>query len=85
MQKVSFVEFRKHLSEYIGKARFANTRTAVTYHEKVVGGFVSAEDLRKLEKLEQEKDLQAFDEGMESIKKNGSISLKDFKKGIGLG
>ncbi|MCE5317348.1 MAG: type II toxin-antitoxin system Phd/YefM family antitoxin [Parachlamydia sp.] len=84
MQKVSFVEFRKHLSEFVGQARFANERIAVTHHGKVVGGFVSAEALHLLEELEMQKDIEVFDRGMESIKKQGTISLEEFRKGIGL-
>lgn len=84
MQKVSFVEFRKHLSEFVGQARYANERIAVTHHGKVVGGFVSAEALHLLEELEMQKDIAAFDRGMESIKKKGTISLEEFRKEIGL-
>lgn len=84
MQKVSFVEFRKHLSEFVGQARYANERIAVTHHGKVVGGFVSAEALHLLEEFEMQKDIEAFDRGMESIKKQGTISLEEFKKEIGL-
>lgn len=85
MQKVNFVEFRKHLSEYVGQARFAGERIAVTHHGKVVGGFVSAETLQFLEDLEMKKDVEAFDRGMKSINKDGTMSLEEFKKGIGLG
>lgn len=80
MQTVSFVEFRKHLSDYVGQARFAHERIAVTHHGKVVGGFVSAETLQFLEELEKRKDIEAFDLGMQSIKTNGTISLEEFKK-----
>lgn len=84
MQKVNFVEFRKHLSEYVGKARFANEKIVVTHHGKVVGGFVSAETLQFLDDIEMKKDIEAFDKGMESIKKNGTILLDEFRKEIGL-
>lgn len=84
MQKVKFVEFRKHLSDYVGRARFAGERIAVTHHGKIVGGFVSAQTLQFLEKLEMEKDVKAFDRGMKSIEENGTMSLEEFKKGIGL-
>ena len=86
MQKVNFVEFRKHLSEYVGQARFANERIAVTHHGKVVGGFVSAEALQFLEELEMQKDCEAFDLAMERYKKSGNktISHGEFVKNIGL-
>lgn len=84
MQKVNFVEFRKHLSEYVGRARFADERIAVTHHGKVVGGFVSAEALQQLEDLEMKKDVEAFDRGMASIEKHGTMSLEEFKKSIEL-
>ncbi len=84
MQKVSFVEFRKHLSDYVGQARFAGERIAVTHHGKVVGGFVSADSLKLLEEIEMQKDIEAFDRGMKNMDKHGSISLNEFKKEIGL-
>ena len=85
-QKVSFVEFRKHLSEYVGQARFADERIAVTHHGKVVGGFVSAEALQLLEELEMKQDCEAYDRAMENYKENDekTISHTDFLKNIGL-
>lgn len=84
MQRVSFVEFRKHLSEYVGKARFAGKRIGVTHHGKLVGGFVSPEALELLDELETKKELQAFDRGLESIKKHGTMTFDEFKEEIGL-
>lgn len=84
MEKVKFVEFRKHLSEYVGRSRFAKERIAVTYHGKIVGGFVSAEALKFLEDLETRNDIEAFDRGMDSIKKSGTMSLEEFRKEIGI-
>ena len=82
MQKVNFVEFRKHLSEYVGQARFADERIAVTHHGKVVGGFVSAEALQFLEDLEMQQDCESYDRAMERHKKNGykTISHEDLMK-----
>ncbi len=79
MQVVSFVEFRKHLSEYVGMARYADERIAVTHHGKVVGGFVSAEILNYLEELETQKDIAAYRKGLKSIEKHGTISHQEFK------
>lgn len=84
MQKVNFVEFRKHLSNYVGQARFANKWVAVTHHGKVVGGFVSPEALEFLEEYEMKKDIEAFDRGIENANKSGTTSLEDFKREIGL-
>lgn len=87
MQKVNFVEFRKNLSEYVGQARFAGERIAVTHHGKVVGGFVSAEALQFLEELEElQNDGEAYDRAMERYEKSGrkTISHEEFVKNIGL-
>ena len=86
MQKVSFVEFRKHLSDYVGLARFADERIAVTHHGKVVGGFVSAEALKMLEEWELQEDNKAYDRAMKRYKKNKgrTISHEEFVKNIGL-
>ena len=81
-KKVSFVEFRKHLSEYVGQARFADERITVTHHGKVVGGFVSAEALQILEDLEMQEDCEAYDKAIKRHKKNGykTISHEELMK-----
>lgn len=84
MPTVNFVEFRKHLSQYVGQARFADERIRVTHHGKVVGGFVSAEALKLLEAIEMNRDVDAYDRGMESIRKHGTQSLEEFEKGLDL-
>ena len=45
---------------------------------------MSAEALQFLEDLEMKRDIEAFDRGMESIKKNGTMSLDEFKKELEL-
>lgn len=82
MYEVNFVEFRKHLSEYVGKARYADERIAVTHHGKVVGGFVSADALKLLEDWEMKQDCEAYDRAMERHKKNGykTISHEEMMK-----
>ena len=86
MQKVNFVEFRKNLSTYVGKARFADERIAVTHHGKVVGAFVSAEALRFLEDQVMQGDIEAYDTAMKKHKKKGNKtqSLDEFNQSIGL-
>jgi len=86
MQKVSFVEFRKHLSEFVGMARFADERIAVTHHGKVVGAFVSADTLQFLEDLEMQEDIKAYKNALRRHKKakGKTISHEDFLKNIGL-
>lgn len=84
MEAVNFVEFRKHLSEYVNQAQYRDELIPVTRHGKVVGGFVSADALHLLEEWEMKKDEEAFDRGMKSIKKHGTVSLGEFKKQIGL-
>ena len=81
---MSFVEFRKNLLEYVGKARFGDEWTLVTQHGKVVGGFVSTEALQALRELQKQKDIKAYDRGMESVKKRGGISHEEMKKKLGL-
>lgn len=78
MIKISVDEFKKNFSEYIERTRSTNERIAVTKHGKVIGGFVSAEDLKLLE----DNDVGAYDRGIERIKKNGTISLEEFKEKI---
>lgn len=86
MQKVNIVEFRKHLSQYIGQARFAGEYVAVTHHGEVVGGFVSAEALEYLEKEAMQQDIKAFDKALKRHKKAGAktVSLENFGKSIGI-
>ena len=84
MQKVNIVEFRKHLTQFIGQARYAGEYVAVTYHGEVVGGFVSAEALQYLEEQAMQGDIRAFDRAMKRHKKKGGKTqiFEEFKKGI---
>lgn len=86
MQTISFVEFRKHLSDYVGRARYADERIAVTHHGKIVGAFVSVETLKLLEELEEEEDRKAYDRAIRRHKKNKSktISQDEMMQRLGL-
>lgn len=60
MEQVSYVEFRQHLSDYIGKARFAKERIVVTKRGKIVGAFVPIEDLESIQSFEDKEDIAIF-------------------------
>ena len=50
---VSFLEFRKNLSEYVNLAKYKSERFLITRNGKVVGAFVPVEDLEKLESFDR--------------------------------
>ena len=56
VKKVSFLEFRKNLSEYVNLAKYKGERFLITRNGKVVAGFVPVEDLEKIESIENISD-----------------------------
>ncbi len=49
---MSFVEFRQNLSECVNLAKYKGERFLITRNGKVVGAFVSVEDLEKIQGLD---------------------------------
>ncbi len=50
---ISFVEFRKNLSECVNLAKYKSERFLITRNGKTVGAFVPVEDLEKIQELDE--------------------------------
>ena len=48
----SVTETRENLGELVGRVQYGGEQVAITKHGKVVAALVSADDLRRLEELE---------------------------------
>ena len=53
-KSISFVEFRQNLSECVNLAKYKGERFLITRNGKIVGAFVPAEDLERIEVLDNE-------------------------------
>jgi prevent-host-death family protein len=54
MTTMSFVDFRKNLSECVNLTKYKGERFLITKNGKVVGAFVSAEDLERIQEADNE-------------------------------
>lgn len=68
MNEMSVSEARKALSDTINKVAFGGERVLINRHGKVVAALVSAADLEILELIEDQWDIEAVKEALESPK-----------------
>lgn len=68
MNEMSVSEARKALSDTINKVAFGRERVLINRHGKVVAALVSAADLEILELIEDQWDIEAVKEALESPK-----------------
>lgn len=57
MKKIGVSDARDHLSEVVDRARYTHERVVLTKRGREVGAIVSIEDLRLLEMLEDQVDI----------------------------
>ena len=57
---VSVADLRIHLSDTINRAAYGHERISITRRGKVAAVLISAEDLERLEQLEDEADMRAL-------------------------
>ncbi len=65
-EQASYMEFRQHLSDYIGMVKFAKKRIVITQRGKIVGAFVPIEDLEAIQSFEDQKDIAVFNQARSS-------------------
>lgn len=51
MTTMSFVDFRKNLSECVNLTKYKGERFLITKNGKVVGAFVPAQDLERIQEM----------------------------------
>lgn len=62
--EVSTRELRGHLSDVLGRAKYAGERIGVTRHGQLAAVIVGVEDLEALEEFEMAQDLAAYQEAV---------------------
>lgn len=80
MVSISISEAREHLAELGGQVAAHGERIVVDKHNKHLFALVPMEDLELIERLEDQLDIQAYEER----KNEPSISLEQVKKDLGL-
>jgi prevent-host-death family protein len=81
-RRLTSTQARASLADAINRASFAGQRTVIRRHGRDVAAVVSAEDLKILEALEDQRDL---DDARNIMKKPGRlVSWKKVKKDFGI-
>jgi prevent-host-death family protein len=81
---ISTVELRENLSEAVNRAAFGKERIVLTRRGRKLAGIVPYEDIKLLEALENQKDIEDAKKALKEAAKKGTISLADLKKELGL-
>jgi prevent-host-death family protein len=84
MPKVPASQARDNLAELISRAAYGKERIVLTRRGKQLAAVVPIEDLRLLEKLQDEIDLQEARKSLAEAKKLGTTSLADLKAELDL-
>ena len=81
MTVLSMTNARQDFTALANKVMFNRERVCISKNNKPAFALVPIEDLEALEALEERIDL---DEALKALRQPGSISLKAFKKKLGL-
>ena len=83
MIKIGVSDARDHLSEVVDRARYTHERVVLTKRGKEVGAIVSIEDLKLLEMLEDQIDI---DMARKALAEAGEerVSYKSLREKLGL-
>ena len=81
---MSTVELRKNLSDAVNRTAFSKVRVVLTHSGRKLAGIVPYADIELLEALEDRKDIEDAKNALKEAAKNGTISLAQLKKELGL-
>lgn len=84
MPKVPASQARDNLAELISRAAYGKERIILTRRGKQLAAVVPIEDVRLLEKLQDEIDLQEARKALAEAQKLGTTSLADLKAELDL-
>jgi prevent-host-death family protein len=82
MSEMPISEARDHLGDIVSRAEHAHERTILTRHGKPVAAVISLDDLREVEAAEDEADLAAAREALES--REPRVPHRDVLKELGI-
>lgn len=83
MKSISVTQARKDLGDIFGAVNYQKERILLTNHNKRVA-IVPYEDLERLEALDEAEDARQAKLALNSVDKDGTISLEEMKKILGL-
>jgi prevent-host-death family protein len=84
MPNVPASQARDNLAELISRAAYGKERIVLTRRGKQLAAVVPIEDLRLLEKLQDEFDLQEARKALAEVQQSGTVSLADLKAELDL-
>jgi prevent-host-death family protein len=79
MAKVPSSQARDNLAELISRAAYGKERIILTRRGKQLAAVVPIEDVRRLEKLQDDMDLQEARKALAEAQQSGTTSLADLK------
>lgn len=83
MKSISVTQARKDLGDIFGVVNYQKERILLTNHNKRVA-IVPYEDLERLEALDDAEDARQAKLALNTVDKDGTISLEEMKKILGL-
>lgn len=84
MLSMSTVEAREQFSDVVNRAAYGKERVLLTRRGKELAAVVPIEDVRRLQKLEDERDLAIARAALAEADEKGTISLEQLKAELGL-
>ena len=84
MLSMSTVEAREQFSDVVNRAAYGKERVLLTRRGKELAAVVPIEDLRRLQKLEDERDLAIARAALAEADEKGTITLEQLKAELGL-
>ena len=84
MTSVSTVEARERFSEVVNRAAFGQERIVLTRRGKALAAVVPIEDLKWMEELEDQMDIEAARKSLAEAREKGTIPWEDIKAELGL-
>jgi len=83
MTRIGVSEARENLSEVVDRARYTHERVVLTKRGREVGAIISIDDLKLLEMLEDQLDIQEARQALEDAQ-GKRISYDELRKKLGL-
>ena len=84
MTTLSIAEARNGLAEAINRVNYGGERIVFARRGKPVAALVSAEDLTRLQAIEDAEDIRDARKALRDYEKHGGITLEEFRKKRGL-
>jgi len=83
MTRIGVSEARENLSEVVDRARYTHERVVLTKRGREVGAIISIDDLKLLEMLEDQLDIQEARQALQDAQ-GKRISYDELRKKLGL-